>query len=166
MRRTHTGGRTQRRWCDFGFVDLHVRYGTVHRLKDDMMYLPHTQIGIFQTLFLGATPEQAYSKLSAGEPYTPFRDPSMCDSALDLSVLDIISVSSELFMKMARRKLHTCPTEFWKHLSVNGVGQQRWRMNCAVLLCRECTQRSGRASCHGQGIQAPSTWKPISTTSR
>ena len=51
------------------------------------------QVGVFQTLFLGATPKEAWQRLAAGAPYCSFRDASTGDAMMPLTVLDIIEAS-------------------------------------------------------------------------
>ena len=52
------------------------------------------QVGIFQTLFMHASPADAYSRLAAGAPYDTFRDASTGESMLPLTVLHVIEVNT------------------------------------------------------------------------
>lgn len=53
------------------------------------------QVGIFQTLFLGATPEEAWQRLAPGAPYCPFRDASTGEAMMPLGVVDVIEVRAQ-----------------------------------------------------------------------
>lgn len=52
----------------------------------------HTQMGIFQVVYLGASAEEAYQRVQSLQPFTPFRDASCGPPSFNLTVLHCIQV--------------------------------------------------------------------------
>jgi hypothetical protein len=53
------------------------------------------QVGIFQVLYLGRSPDEAHAPLAAQGPYMPFRDASCGIPTFNLQPIDCIRVSEQ-----------------------------------------------------------------------
>lgn len=135
-------------------------------------FLP-LQVGIFQTLFLNASPADAYSRLAAGAPYETFRDASTGESMLPLTVLHVIEVSArcdDTTYVQINQEFPSCCNLQMSYTAgpsmPNGIVTRNDAHLAVCLSIRPCTLPRRWAFCRGRATLRPLTWRHTSITSR